>query len=184
MTTSASAELIVINNVQIKSSSQSIAGTLRAPKSSLPAMAIVPLARGALTITPSQAFGSALVELFPLLWVRLRTTGFSNSRYPVDRYQLSGRENPMPLFVLEPPVQFVHHYNGPVIERVLLSEARKACGRAFRLRLDQQWRLSRHNPAQWAGARSRRLLPARSRALQWLGSLALQRDAARRPRDC
>ena len=34
----------------------------------------------------------------------------------------------MPLFVLEPPVQYVHHYRGPVIERVLsLSEARKAC---------------------------------------------------------
>jgi len=34
----------------------------------------------------------------------------------------------MPLFVLEPPVQYVHRYNGPVIERVLpLSEARKAC---------------------------------------------------------
>jgi hypothetical protein len=34
----------------------------------------------------------------------------------------------MPLFVLEPPVQYVHHYNGPVIERVLpLPEARKAC---------------------------------------------------------
>jgi hypothetical protein len=28
----------------------------------------------------------------------------------------------MPLFVLEPPVQYVHRYNGPVIERV-----RKAC---------------------------------------------------------
>jgi hypothetical protein len=28
----------------------------------------------------------------------------------------------------EPPVQYVHHYNGPVIERVLpLAEARKAC---------------------------------------------------------
>jgi hypothetical protein len=34
----------------------------------------------------------------------------------------------MPLFVLEPPVQYVHHYHGPVIERILpLSEARKAC---------------------------------------------------------
>jgi hypothetical protein len=34
----------------------------------------------------------------------------------------------MPLFVLEPPVHYAHHYNGPVIERVLpLSEARKAC---------------------------------------------------------
>ena len=34
----------------------------------------------------------------------------------------------MPLFVLEPPVRYVHHYNGPVIERVLpLSESRKAC---------------------------------------------------------
>jgi hypothetical protein len=32
----------------------------------------------------------------------------------------------MPLFVLEPPVQYVHHYHGPVIERILpLSEARK-----------------------------------------------------------
>jgi hypothetical protein len=35
---------------------------------------------------------------------------------------------PMPLFVLEPPAYYVHHYNGPVTERVLpLSEARKAC---------------------------------------------------------
>jgi hypothetical protein len=34
----------------------------------------------------------------------------------------------MPLFVLEPLAYYVHHYNGPVIERVLpLSEARKAC---------------------------------------------------------
>ena len=34
----------------------------------------------------------------------------------------------MPLFVLQPPVQYIHRYNGPVIERVLpLSEARKAC---------------------------------------------------------
>jgi hypothetical protein len=40
----------------------------------------------------------------------------------------------MPLFVLEPPVHYVHRYNGPVIERVLpLSEARKACaGRGVR----------------------------------------------------
>jgi hypothetical protein len=37
-------------------------------------------------------------------------------------------KNPMPLFVLEPPVQYIHHFNGPVIERVLpLAEARKAC---------------------------------------------------------
>ncbi|HEY2243143.1 MAG TPA: hypothetical protein VGH47_02845 [Xanthobacteraceae bacterium] len=48
----------------------------------------------------------------------------------------------MPLFVLEPPAQYVHHYHGPVIERILpLSEARKACaGKARacrRLRLDQ-----------------------------------------------
>jgi hypothetical protein len=48
----------------------------------------------------------------------------------------------MPLFVLEPPAQYVHHYHGPVIERILpLSEARKACAgeaRACRrLRLDQ-----------------------------------------------
>jgi hypothetical protein len=35
---------------------------------------------------------------------------------------------PMPLFVLEPPVHYAHHYNGPVIERVLtLAEAHKAC---------------------------------------------------------
>jgi hypothetical protein len=34
----------------------------------------------------------------------------------------------MPLFVLEPPAQYVRHYSGPVIERVLpLPEARKAC---------------------------------------------------------
>ncbi len=34
----------------------------------------------------------------------------------------------MPLFVLPPPAQYLHHYNGPVIERVLpLSQARKAC---------------------------------------------------------
>jgi hypothetical protein len=41
----------------------------------------------------------------------------------------------MPLFVLEPPVDYVHHYNGAVIERVLpLSEARKACaGRCLSL---------------------------------------------------
>jgi hypothetical protein len=43
MTTSASAELNVIKSVQINSSSQSIAGTLRAPKSSLLAMAVSPL---------------------------------------------------------------------------------------------------------------------------------------------
>jgi hypothetical protein len=37
-------------------------------------------------------------------------------------------ESPMPLLVLEPPLHYVHHYNGPVIERVLpLSDARKAC---------------------------------------------------------
>ena len=41
---------------------------------------------------------------------------------------LIGWKNRMPLFVLEPPVQYVHHFNGPVIERVLpLAEARKAC---------------------------------------------------------
>ena len=44
MTTIASAELIVIKSVQMNSSSQSIAGTLRAPKSSRPAMAVIPLA--------------------------------------------------------------------------------------------------------------------------------------------
>ena len=34
----------------------------------------------------------------------------------------------MPIYVLEPPVQYVHRYQGPVIERVLpLSEARKVC---------------------------------------------------------
>ena len=43
MSTSARAELSVINSVQINSSSQSIAGTLRAPKSSLLAMAVIPL---------------------------------------------------------------------------------------------------------------------------------------------
>ena len=52
MTTSASAELNVIKSVQINSSSQSIAGTLRAPKSSLLAMAVIPLARGSLLKTP------------------------------------------------------------------------------------------------------------------------------------
>ena len=46
MSRSARAELSIIKSVQIKSSSQSIAGTLRAPKSSLLAMAMVPLARG------------------------------------------------------------------------------------------------------------------------------------------
>ena len=58
MTTSASVELNVIKSVQINSSSQSIAGTLRAPKSSLLAMAMVPLALGSLTITsnPSPRF--------------------------------------------------------------------------------------------------------------------------------
>ena len=52
MSTSARAELSVIKSVQIKSSSQSIAGTLRAPKSSLLAMAVIPLARGNLLVTP------------------------------------------------------------------------------------------------------------------------------------
>jgi hypothetical protein len=34
----------------------------------------------------------------------------------------------MPLFVLNPPAQYVHHFNGPVIERVLpLAEARRVC---------------------------------------------------------
>ncbi len=34
----------------------------------------------------------------------------------------------MPLFVLEPPLQYVHHYHGPVMERVLpLAEARRIC---------------------------------------------------------
>jgi|SRR5215813_12246089 len=34
----------------------------------------------------------------------------------------------MPLFVLEPPVQYVHRFHGPVIERVLpLAEARRIC---------------------------------------------------------
>ena len=34
----------------------------------------------------------------------------------------------MPIAVLEPPPQYVHRYNGPVIERVLpLSEARRVC---------------------------------------------------------
>src|SRR5215831_9567055 len=38
------------------------------------------------------------------------------------------RLDPMPLFVLEPPTQYVHRFNGPVIERVLpLAEARRAC---------------------------------------------------------
>jgi hypothetical protein len=52
MTTNASAELNVIKSVQINSSSQSIAGTLRAPKSSLLAMAVIPLARGNSATTP------------------------------------------------------------------------------------------------------------------------------------
>ena len=34
----------------------------------------------------------------------------------------------MPLFVLEPPVHYVHHYNGPVIERVLPLSACAARG--------------------------------------------------------
>jgi hypothetical protein len=35
---------------------------------------------------------------------------------------------PMPLYVLEPPARYVHHFNGPVIERVLpLAEARRVC---------------------------------------------------------
>ena len=58
-------------------------------------------------------------------------------------------KNPMPLFVLEPPVQYVHHYNGPVIERVLpLSQARKACGEACTrcLRLDEPRRLPSDYP--------------------------------------
>jgi hypothetical protein len=34
----------------------------------------------------------------------------------------------VPLYVLEPPGQYVHHFNGPVIERVLpLAEARRVC---------------------------------------------------------
>src|SRR5437868_15202769 len=37
-------------------------------------------------------------------------------------------ENRMPLFVLEPPVQYVHNFHGLVIERVLpIAAARKAC---------------------------------------------------------
>lgn len=44
--TAASTELIEIKSVQINNSSQSIAGTLRAPKSSLLAMAMLPLCRG------------------------------------------------------------------------------------------------------------------------------------------
>jgi len=44
------------------------------------------------------------------------------------RHPFFETEPPMPLFVLEPPVHYVHHYSGPTIERVLpLSEARKAC---------------------------------------------------------
>ncbi|MFY9837916.1 MAG: hypothetical protein WAK55_15905 [Xanthobacteraceae bacterium] len=34
----------------------------------------------------------------------------------------------MPLYVLEPPAQYAHRYQRPVIERVLpLSEARRVC---------------------------------------------------------
>jgi len=33
--------------------------------------------------------------------------------------RLAGQKLPIPLFVLEPPVHYLHHYNGPVIERVL-----------------------------------------------------------------
>jgi hypothetical protein len=58
MSISASAELNVIKSVQINSSSQSIAGTLRAPKSSLLAMVLVPLARGSWASTPNPALGS------------------------------------------------------------------------------------------------------------------------------
>src|SRR5215472_15569351 len=57
MTTSASAELNVIKSVQINSSSQSIAGTLRPPKSSLLAMVLVPLARGSRPLTPNPRLG-------------------------------------------------------------------------------------------------------------------------------
>ena len=57
---SASAELNVIKSVQIKSSSQSIAGTLRAPKSSLLAMAVIPLPRGSQTLTPNPGSGSVV----------------------------------------------------------------------------------------------------------------------------
>jgi hypothetical protein len=57
---SASAELNVIKSVQIKSSSQSIAGTLRAPKSSLLAMAVIPLPRGSETLTPNPGSGSVV----------------------------------------------------------------------------------------------------------------------------
>lgn len=36
----------------------------------------------------------------------------------------------MPIFVAEPPPQYVHRFNGPVIERVLpLAEARRLCAR-------------------------------------------------------
>jgi hypothetical protein len=34
----------------------------------------------------------------------------------------------MPVYVLEPPARYTHHFNGPVIERVLpLAEARRIC---------------------------------------------------------
>lgn len=37
---------------------------------------------------------------------------------------------PVVTVVLEPPPQYAHRYNGPVIERVLpLAEARRICGR-------------------------------------------------------
>ena len=85
MSTSARAELSVINSVQINSSSQSIAGTLRAPKSSLLAMAVIPLPRGTLTATlnPGSGFrGSRTIFLTwqIALWVRkARRQGYDQS---------------------------------------------------------------------------------------------------------
>src|SRR5262249_9767052 len=154
--------LSVIKSVQINSSSQSIAGTLRAPKSSLLAMVLVPLARGSFTTTPKQALGSVTEGgnvgglLQPLGTWRSRTRPIggkvrSSNELPQQpppiwglrpcssitikwgrkadpRPLLPSWKLPMPLFVLELPVHYVHHYNGAVIERVLpLSEARKAC---------------------------------------------------------
>jgi hypothetical protein len=50
----------------------------------------------------------------------------------------------MPIFVLEPPPQYIHRYHGPVIERVLpLAEARRVCGRMGALADACSWKTGR-----------------------------------------
>ena len=64
-------------------------------------------------------------------WLLCESASYNSSFFRVDI--------PMPLLVLEPPNYYVHHYNGPVIERVLpLSEARKAGSRILSGQVAQQ----------------------------------------------